>query len=283
MSIFRRVFPFFMVFVVLILAACGNTGTTTTTQSGSGAATKTTTSPVTLNIFAASSLTESFNEIKQQYHTLHSDVTITYNFNGSQALEQQIANGAPSDIFASADQSNMQNASTANLVATSTVFAKNRLVVIVPAANPAHISTLKDLAKPGLKLVVGAPAVPIGKYGLQILDKLGQSSAYGAAYEKSVKANIVSQEENVKAVVEKVQLGEADAGIVYVTDVTQQELSQVTMITIPDQYNVVAQYPIALTKSSTHSQQAQDFINYLLSSAGQTVLTKYHFIAVTNS
>jgi molybdate transport system substrate-binding protein len=115
------------------------------------------------------------------------------------------------------------------------------------------------------------------------LDKLGQSPAYGAAYEKSVKANIVSQEENVKAVVEKVQLGEADAGIVYVTDVTQQELSKVTMITIPDQYNVVAQYPIAITKSSTHSQQDQDFIHYLLSSAGQTVLTKYHFIAVTNS
>jgi molybdenum ABC transporter, periplasmic molybdate-binding protein len=275
----RRISPCLLLVCMLILAACGSTNTTTQQAQGN----TTTVVPVTLHVFAAASLTESFGVIQQNYHKQHPNITISYNFNGSQALEQQIANGAPCDIFASADQSNMQKAATAHLVAASTIFAKNKLVVIVPANNPGHVSTLKDLARPGLKLVMGAPAVPIGKYGLQILDKLGAAPEYGTAYEKSVKANVVSQEENVKAVVQKVQLGEADAGIVYITDVAPQERSQVAMITIPDQYNVIATYPIALTQSTTQNQQAQDFINYVRSSAGQAVLATYHFITVTPS
>jgi molybdate transport system substrate-binding protein len=235
-----------------------------------------------LKIFAAASLTESFNQIKQDYQKLHPNITIVYNFNGSQALEQQIANGASADIFASADQSNMKKASSAGLVTTSQIFAKNKLVVIVPKNNPGQISSLTDLAKPGLKLVMGAPAVPVGKYGLQVLDNLGKSSGYGAAYEKKVKANIVSQEENVKAVVQKVQLGEADAGIVYLTDVTKQASDSITKITIPDQYNVIAQYPLAVVKGAPHSQEAQDFVSYILSSPAQSVLTQYHFISVAN-
>ena len=261
----------------VLVAACGGT----TPTSSSSATPTAAPAAVSLNVFAAASLTASFKEIATDYQSAHSNVKITYNFNGSQLLEQQIANGAPADIFASADQANMQKATKANLVDTPQVFARNKLVIIVPASNPANITSLKDLAKKGVKLVVGAPAVPIGNYALQILDKLGKAPDYGPTYESSVKANFVSQEENVTAVVQKVQLGEADAGIVYRTDVTSSVASKVKIIDIPDNFNVIAQYPIAVTKDSTHATDAQAFEQYILSPQGQSVLTKYGFIGVT--
>ena len=268
---FRRVLPLSFI-LFLVLSACGSQTTSSTTSASPTAA------PVSLTVFAASSLTDSFNEIKTAYHTLHPNVNITYNYNGSQALEQQLANGAPGDIFASADQTNMKKASDANLVGESQIFAKNKLVVIVPTSNPAQLHSLKDLAKPGVKIDVGAPSVPVGKYTLQVLDNLGKSADYGTDYENSVKANFVSQEDNVKAVVQKVQLGTVDAGFVYLTDVTPATEKQVTKIAIPDQLNVIAEYPIAVTKSSSHTSDAQAFTQYILSSAGQAVLSKYHFL-----
>ncbi len=238
---------------------------------------------VTLKVFAAASLTESFNEIKKNYQAAHHNITITYNFAGSQVLEQQMANGAADDVFASADQTNMKKASDAGLVGSSQVFARNKLVVIVPTSNPGHVSTLKDLANKGVKIDVAAPAVPVGKYGLQVLDKLGKSPDYGPAYESSVKANFVSQEDNVKAVVQKVELGEADAGIVYRTDVTTSAASKVTVIDIPDALNVIAEYPIAVTKNAPHATDAQAFVQCILSGDGQAVLAKYHFLGTTSS
>jgi molybdate transport system substrate-binding protein len=231
-----------------------------------------------LTVFAASSLTESFTDIKTAYHTLHPNVTITYNFNGSQALEQQLANGAPSDVFASADETNMQKASNANLVDSSQIFARNKLVVIVPSSKPAQIHALKDLANKGVKIDVAASTVPVGKYALQVLDNLGKASDYGSAYESSVKANFVSEEENDKAIVQKVELGTVDAGIVYATDLTAAADKQVTEIAIPDNFNVVAQYPIAVTKSSQHPSDAQAFVQYILSAPGQAILAKYRFL-----
>jgi molybdate transport system substrate-binding protein len=260
-----------------LLAACGGSSAPTTTTSSS---TATAAPTVTLTVYAASSLTESFNLIKTQYHAAHPNVNITYNFNGSQALVQQLQNGASADIFASADQANMQKALSGGVVTDKgQIFARNKLTVIVPINNPANVTSLKDLAKKGLKLDVAAPAVPVGKYAGQILDNLGKSPAYGPAYESAVKANEVSQEENVKAVVSKVQLGEADAGIVYLTDVTPAESSKVKMIDIPDNFNVIAQYPIAVTKNAAHPQDAQAFVQYILSPDGQAVLLKYHFIS----
>ncbi|GER87670.1 molybdenum ABC transporter substrate-binding protein [Dictyobacter vulcani] len=277
MKLFRSVLPLLLFVLLLIVSACGESAPPSNTSSGS----KATPAPISLKIFAAASLTESFNELKTSYHSAHPNVDITYNFNGSQVLVQQLSNGASADIFASADQTNMQKAVKAGVVAESKVFAQNKLVVILPKANPGHINTLKDLAKSGTKLVVGAPAVPIGKYGLQVLDKMGTSSQYGPDYEKQVKANIVSQEQNVKAVVQKVQLGEADAGIVYQTDVTAAVENKVSVLTIPDQFNVTASYPIAITKDSAQATEAQHFLTYLLSSDGQAILTKYHFISVS--
>jgi molybdate transport system substrate-binding protein len=193
-----------------------------------------------------------------------------------------MANGAAADVFASADQDNMQKASDAGLVGDTHVFVGNRLVLIIPASNPGGITTLKDLAKKGVKIDIGAPAVPAGKYSLQVLDKMAASPDYGPAYEKAVKANFVSQEDNVKAVVQKVQLGEADAGFVYRTDVTANVSSQVKVIDIPDQFNVIALYPIAVTKQSAHPAQAQTFVQYVLSADGQAILAKYHFITASS-
>ncbi len=171
----------------------------------------------------------------------------------------------------------MKKASDAGLVGTSQVFARNKLVVIVPASNPAGITTLKDLAKKGIKLDFGTPTLPIGAYGRQILDKMAQSPDYGSAYKNAVLGNIVSQEDNVKAVVQKVQLGEADAGFVYQTDVTPAIASKVKIIEIPDNFNVIAQYPIAVVKNTAHATQDQAFVQYILSADGQAVLISYHF------
>jgi molybdate transport system substrate-binding protein len=264
----------------ILLAACS--GGAAAGNAGSGSTTGSSTSPINLKVFAAASLTESFTEIKAQYEAAHPNVKITYNFNGSQLLVQQIINGAPADVFASADTVNMQKAQKAGVVNTPQVFVKNKLTVITPASNPGKITSLKDLARKGLKIVVAAPSVPVGKYWLQVLDKMGKSTEYGPAYESAVKANFVSQEDNVKAVVQKVELGEADAGIVYNTDVTPAIASKVKFIEIPDNFNVIAQYPIAVVKDSTQASAAQDFMNYVLSAQGQAVLSKYHFIPVNS-
>jgi molybdate transport system substrate-binding protein len=271
----KRSLRLFLLFIALctLLVACG--GSTT-----SGSTTTPTLAPITLNIFAAASLTESFNEIATTYHQQHSNVTIKPNYNGSQILEQQIANGAPADVFASADLANMQKASDAGLVNSSQVFVKNRLVVIIPTSNPGKINSLKDLARKGIKIDLEAVTVPAGKYSRQALDNLSKSPDYGSGYGSAVLANVVSEETNVKAVVQKVQLGEADAGFVYHTDVTPAVANRVTVIDIPDPYNVIAQYPIAVVKNSAHVSDAQALVDFVLSSDGQTILKKYNFITL---
>ena len=267
---------FLLLAASLLFAACGGS----TTTGGGGSTATSTPKAVTLNVFAAASLTESFTELDKSFHNAHSNVTVKFNFAGSQALEQQISNGASADVFASADQANMQKASSAGLVGDAQTFAKNKLVVILPVNNPGKINTLKDLANKGIKIDIEGPTVPAGKYSLQVLDKMGQSSDYGKSYESAVKGNFVSQEDNVKAVVTKVQLGEADAGFVYLTDVTSKVASKVKELTIPDNFNVVAEYPIAVTKKAPDASDAQAFVQYVLSSDGQAVLQKYHFLPV---
>ena len=271
----QRALLLFILLCTLFLAACGSTTTSTT----STVTPTPSPSPNTLNVFAAASLTGSFTAIAAKYQQAHPDVVIKLNFAGSQILEQQIANGAAADVFASADLANMTKASDAGLVGVSQVFVKNRLTVIIPASNPGHINTLYDLANKGVKIDIEAPTVPAGKYSLQVLAKMALSPQYGPAYVKAVKANFVSLETDVKAVVTKVQLGEVDAGYVYVTDAAAAK-DKVTMIPIPDIYNVIAQYPIAVTKGSTHASDAQAFMQYIFSKDGQDVLQQYGFIAI---
>ena len=258
----QRALLLFILLCTLFLAACGST-TTSTTSTVTPTPSPT---PNTLNVFAAASLTGSFTAIAAKYQQAHPNVVIKLNFAGSQILEQQIANGAAADVFASADLANMTKVSDAG-------------TVITPASNPGHINTLHDLANKGVKVDIAAPTVPAGKYSLQVLAKMALSPQYGPAYVKAVKANFVSLETDVKAVVTKVQLGEVDAGYVYVTDAAVAK-DKVTMIPIPDIYNVIAQYPIAVTKGSTHAGDAQAFMQYILSKDGQDVLQQYGFIAI---
>jgi len=266
---------FLGVVVSMLLAACGsstsnsNTSTTPTPTA--------TPAPVNINVFGAASLTAAFGQIKTKFEAANPNVTVTYNFAGSNTLATQITNGAPADVFASADTNNMEKVS--RLVNTPKTFAKNKVVVIVPANNPGNIKTLHDLANKGVKIAVAGPSVPVGNYTLEVLSKMGQSSEYGPAYESAVKANFVTQETSVSGVVQKVQLGEVDAGFVYVSDAFSAG-SKVSSIDIPDQYNVVANYPIATVKASTHASTAESYVQFVLSPAGQAILTKYHFIPV---
>ncbi len=268
---------FVLVALCVLLAACGQSSTP-----ASSSATPTV-SPTTLKVFAAASLKTSFTAIQKQYQQAHPAVKIVYNFAGSQALAQQITQGAPADVFASADQSNMQKLSAVGLATNPQNFADNTLAIIIPASNPAHITTLKDLANKGVKIDVAASTVPVGAYTLQSLFKAGKSSTYGTAYESAVKANFVSQEDNDAAIVQKVELGEADAGFVYTTDVTAASASKVAFISIPATLNIIAQYPITVLKDSTHASDAQAFVQYILSSDGQTILAQYRFLPPTAS
>ena len=264
---------FLLVAACMLLASCGSSSTS---SSSSTTPTSTPTpAPVTLNVFGAASLTAAFGEIKTKFEAANPNVTVTYNFAGSNTLATQITNGAPADVFASADTNNMQKVNT--LVNTPQTFARNNVVVIIPANNPGNIKTLHDLANKGVKIAVAGPSVPVGNYTLEVLSKMGQSSEYGPAYESAVKANFVTQETSVSGVIQKVELGEVDAGYVYVSDAFTAG-SKVSTITIPDQYNIVADYPIATVKDSTHPTQAEAFVQYVLSPDGQAILEQYHFL-----
>ena len=231
--------------------------------------------PRTLNIFAAASLTDAFTEIGEKFETANPGVTITFNFAGSQALRTQIEEGAPADIFASANRTEMDTLAAGSFVkqGASQVFLNNKLIVILPADNPAALENLEDLARPGIKLVFAAEEVPVGKYTRQALDQM--SGRFGSDFKDKARANIVSNEDNVKQVVAKVQLGEADAGIVYTSDAVA--VPELKTIDIPMELNVIAEYPIAPLTKSANVDLATVFINYVLSSDGQTILQKWGF------
>ena len=237
----------------------------------------------TLTIFAAASLKEAFTTIGKQFDAANGSST-RFSFGGSDTLATQITQGAPADVFASANQTQMKIVQTKGFIAsTPAVFARNRLVVIVPKANPGHVYSLPDLGRPGLKLVLAAPGVPVGKYARAAFQAMARNAAFGSDFLARVNANIVSNETDVKAVAAKVVLGEADAGVVYVTDVTKQVASKVTRIEIPPAYNQIASYPIAVVKGSHSAALAPKFVQYVLSSAGQGVLKKSGFITRASS
>lgn len=241
--------------------------------------------PMTLTVLAAASLTESFTELGTLFEAAHPHIQVVFNFAGSQQLAQQLAEQAPADVFASASQKYMKEAIDSGRVISGTdqIFAKNALVVIYPKANPAGLAALTDLTKPGLKLVLGAKEVPIGQYALDFLDKASQDPAYGATFKDNVLKNVVSYEDNVKSVVTKVVLGEADAGIVYLTDVTPDAAEKVDKIIIPDEINVIATYPMAAIADSAYPIEADAFVKFVLSEEGQAVLAKYNFTPVGSS
>ena len=232
--------------------------------------------PAELTVFAAASLKDAFSEAAAVLGKRNPPIAVRYSFAGSQQLVLQLQQGASADVFASADQRWMQVARDTGLVAGApVVFARNRLVVITPASNPGRIDRLEDLGKRGLKLVLGAEAVPVGKYSREALARLAEAPGFGADYSRRVLRNLVSEEENVKAVVSKVQLGEADAGIVYVSDVTPSVRRAVRTLEIRDPYNVVATYPIAVLRGTQQPAAAQAFVEYITSAEGQALLSRH--------
>lgn len=234
--------------------------------------------PRELTVFTAASLTGAFTELGQMYEN-ETGIRVIFSFDGSQVLRTQIENGAYADIFVSANRGQMSTLKDEGFMKNSTisVFTRNKPTLIVPRDNPANIENISDLAKPGLKIVIGTKDVPIGDYTLQILDKLSKDTAYGSGFKSKVMANVVSNEINVNYIVSKVALGEADAGIAYKSDVTEELSAKIAKIEIPDKYNVVAEYPIGILGQSKYPAEAEEFINLVRSDKGVDVLGKYGF------
>lgn len=232
--------------------------------------------PSTLTVYAAASLTDAFRELGRALEASHPGLTVQFSFAGSQQLALQIEQGAPADVFASADQRWMSYTVEKGLVVgESAIFARNRLVAIVPRTNPARIGGLPDLARRGTKIVLAAEAVPAGKYSRAALEKLSATPGFPPEYARRVLANVVSQEENVKAVVAKVQLGEADAGLVYRSDVTPSVSRYVRVLEIGDPYNAIASYPIAVLKDARNAEAARWFVELVSSVPGQQTLERH--------
>jgi len=231
--------------------------------------------PVTLNVFAAASLTDAFTEIGNNFQSANPNVTVTFNFAGSQALRTQIEEGAPADVFASANAKEMDALVAGSFVIAeaSRVLLSNKLVVILPVDNPAGIDSLEDLAASGIKIVLAAEEVPVGRYSREAFEKM--NGQFGSDFSQKLLANVVSNEDNVKQVAAKIQLGEADAGIVYTSDAVAAP--DLATIEIPTELNVIAKYPIAPLVESANADLAEAFIAYALSDEGQAILQKWGF------
>ena len=243
-----------MVAVGLVAASCG---------SGDGGSDDSSGGNVT--VFAAASLTAAFTELGDAFTAANPDVEVTFNFAGSSDLVAQISDGAPVDVFASADLANMSKLADAGLAAGEpATFATNAAEIVVEPGNPLGIAGVADLADSDLIVVLCAPEVPCGAYAEQVVANAGTTVTPS------------SYEENVKAVVTKVTLGEADAGIVYRTDVIAAG-DAAQGVPIPDDINVVAEYPIALVSDAPNAAGAQAFIDFVLGPAGQGIVAAYGF------
>ncbi len=225
-----------------------------------------------LVVFAAASLSEVFEDVAIAFEAENPGVNVELNFSGSATLSTQIIQGAPADVFASADTVQMRRLSDENLLFDSArLFTVNRLAAITPKDSP--LTELEDLSHPGVILVLAGPEVPAGRYARSVLEKLNE--VYGADFATKVFANVVSEEPNVRQVAAKVELGEADAALVYLTDAAA--LQQVRLIEVPAAYNIVAEYPIAVMRESRQLELAQVFVDFVLSTAGQDILQRYGF------
>jgi len=246
---------------LLAVAGCGrdtSTSTSTSTSSSSGAS-------GSLKVFAAASLTEAFNDERATLKSSDRGLSVTFNFAGSGALVTQIQQGAPADVVATADTASMKKLTDAGLVEAPVTFARNKLQILVAPGDPKGIKSLADLARPDLKVVLEDESVPAGKYSAQALQAAG------------VTVKAVSKELDVKAAVAKVTSGEADATIVYVTDVTAAG-SKGTGIEIPEAQNVTADYPIAVVKSTANRAGAVAFVDATVKASGQDALRRRGFL-----
>lgn len=226
-----------------------------------------------LVVFAAASLRDAFTGLGDDFKRSHAGIQLTFNFAGTQELRTQLEQGATVDVFASADQKHMQELVAAGRVTGPVVFARNEPVLVVAKDAAEKIHGLADLPS-AERIVIGTPEVPIGRYTLQILDRAAAS--LGADFRSKVEAKVVSRELNVKQVLAKVRLGEAQAGVVYRTDA--KSVAEVTTLEIPQDVNVIAQYPIAIVKDAPHPGLARAWVELVVSDAGQATLKNAGFL-----
>lgn len=228
-----------------------------------------------LIVFAAASLTDVFEELGEKFEHRNPGAEVRFNFAGSSVLLTQLRQGAPADVFASADELKMEAAVREGLVSGTQVFARNSVVVITSKSNPEGINTLRDLAGPDLDLVLAQQGVPIAEYAQEILREAG--ARYGEDFEARVIKNVVSREADVRAAANRVALGEADATFVYASYVTPEVRDSVEVVEIPEEINIVARYPIAVTEDARTPELAEKWVELLLSDEGQHVLEKGGF------
>jgi len=259
----RRALPFVAALAALALTACGSSsGATTTPGTPASSGSSSAAGPIT--VFAASSLKESFTAIGAAFEAANPGTKVTFNFGASSTLATQITQKAPADVFASASQKTMDTVTTAGAAASSTVFAVNTMEIATPASPAVPVASLADLARPGVKVVICQKDVPCG------------AAAQKLFTQNNLTVTPVSEEVDVKAVLSKVVLGEADAGIVYVTDVKAAG-AKVVGVVIPKDQNVTTKYPIAPITASTNAITAKAFVDYVLSPVGQQVLAAAGF------
>lgn len=239
-------------------AGCGSSSTATPAAQGRSTSPRAVTG--TVNVFAAASLTEAFTTLGRQFESAHPGVKVVFNFGPSSGLAEQVLQGAPADVFASASTKNMDQVVSAKAATNPTPFAKNVMEIAVPPSNPAHVRSLRDLARHGVKAALCQAQVPCG------------ATAEKVFANAKLTVTPVTEEVDVKSVLSKVELGEVDAGVVYVTDVRAAG-SKVTGITIPPALNASTTYPIASLAKAANPAAARAFVDYVLSPAGVSVLT----------
>ena len=269
---------------VLLLAACSGAGASPSPSAAASVAPTTaayvsaapSAEPVELTIYGAASLKGALEAAKAAYETAYPGTTVTLSTGSSAALETQIEQGAPADVFLSADTTNPKKLVDAGLADGAAVtFAGNELTVIVPTDNPAGITSPKDLARSGVKVIAAGDEVPITKYATQLVDNLAKEAGYPADFAAKYTANIASKEEDVKSVVAKIEIGEGDAGIVYVTDAKAS--TKVTTIDVPPSANVPATYAGVVVKASKNAAAAKAFLDWFAGPDGQAILSSFGF------
>jgi molybdate transport system substrate-binding protein len=237
-----------------------------------------------LTVFCGAGLTGALSEIGGLFENA-TNMSVEFNFDGVPALRAQIEQGAYADVLVSANLKHMDALKSEGFINNSTVevFARNKVAIIVPNDNPANITSLKDLAVPGVKILMGTKDLPAGDYALQVLDRLAADPEFGQEYKESVLSNVVSQETTVNRIVSKIALGEADAGFAFISDVSPEMIGKVTRISVPDKYNVVGDFPVGVLSQSEYPEEAQAFLDLMMSSDGQAILEKYGFIPVVQA
>lgn len=269
--------------LMVLLAACSSGGA----ASSAPAATASTATPsasaapsaaaAELTIYAAASLKGALEKAKEAYETANPGTTLTLSTDSSSALETQIEQGAPADVFLSADTTNPKKLVDKGMAAGPAVtFAGNELAIIVPTANPAGIKSPADVAKTGMRVIAAGDEVPITKYAKQLVDNLAKEPGYPADFAAMYTANIASKEDNVKAVVAKIELGEGDAGVVYVTDAKAS--TKLTTVDVPPTANVPATYAGVVVKASKNATAAQAFLTWFTGPDGQAILSTFGFL-----